>query len=157
LRIWRAKFATAYRPGSRRAGEDQPHATHLDGTPNKGRLGANAILAVSLAVAKAAAAAHDLPLYRYLGGPYARTLPVPMMNIRRVSRIRQDERADAWYRLGGRGVSSERVVAEYVAQTPLGRLETPEEIADVVVFLCLDRARFMTGQGVNVTGGAFVT
>jgi enolase len=53
----------------------------LDGTPNKGRLGANAILAVSLAVAKAAAAAHDLPLYRYLGGPYARTLPVPMMNI----------------------------------------------------------------------------
>ena len=53
----------------------------LDGTPNKGRIGANAILAVSLAVAKAAAAAHDLPLYRYLGGPYARTLPVPMMNI----------------------------------------------------------------------------
>ena len=53
----------------------------LDGAPNKGRLGANAILAVSLAVAKAAAAAHDLPLYRYLGGPYARTLPVPMMNI----------------------------------------------------------------------------
>jgi NAD(P)-dependent dehydrogenase (short-subunit alcohol dehydrogenase family) len=46
-------------------------------------------------------------------------------------------------------VSSERVVAEYVAQTPLGRLETPEEIADVVVFLCLDRARFMTGQGVQ--------
>jgi NAD(P)-dependent dehydrogenase (short-subunit alcohol dehydrogenase family) len=112
---------------------------------------------VSLAVAKAAAAAHDLPLYRYLGGPYARTLPVPMMNIRRVSRIRQDEHADAWYRLGGRGVSSERVVAEYVAQIPRGRLETPEEIADVVVFLCLDRARFMTGQGVNVTGGAFVT
>ena len=74
---------------------DQPHATHLDGTPNKGRLGANAILAVSLAVAKAAAAAHGLPLYRYLGGPYARTLPVPMMNIRRVSRIRQDEHADA--------------------------------------------------------------
>jgi enolase len=53
----------------------------LDGTPNKGRLGANAILAVSLAVAKAAAAAHDLPLYRYLGGPYAHTLPLPMMNI----------------------------------------------------------------------------
>jgi hypothetical protein len=71
----------AYRPGSRRAGEDRPHATHLDGAPNKGRLGANAILAVSLAVAKAAAAAHDLPLYRYFGGPYARALPVPMMNI----------------------------------------------------------------------------
>ena len=53
----------------------------LDGTPNKGRLGANAILGVSLAVAKAAAAAKDLPLYRYVGGSSARILPVPMMNI----------------------------------------------------------------------------
>jgi len=53
----------------------------LDGTPNKGRLGANAILGVSLAVAKAAAEAHDMPLYRYVGGSNARTLPVPMMNI----------------------------------------------------------------------------
>ncbi|GAB4569156.1 MAG: phosphopyruvate hydratase [Anaerolineae bacterium] len=53
----------------------------LDGTPNKGRLGANAILGVSLAVAKAAAAAVGLPLYRYIGGVSARTLPVPMMNI----------------------------------------------------------------------------
>jgi enolase len=53
----------------------------LDGTPNKGRLGANAILGVSLAVAKAAAAAKDLPLYRYVGGTSARVLPVPMMNI----------------------------------------------------------------------------
>jgi enolase len=53
----------------------------LDGTPNKGRLGANATLGVSLAVAKAAAAALDLPLYRYLGGVYAHLLPVPMMNI----------------------------------------------------------------------------
>jgi enolase len=53
----------------------------LDGTPNKGRLGANAILGVSLAVARAAAAAAELPLFRYLGGPNARTLPVPMMNI----------------------------------------------------------------------------
>ena len=53
----------------------------LDGTPNKSRLGANAILGVSLAVAKAAAEACDLPLYRYLGGVGARTLPVPMMNI----------------------------------------------------------------------------
>jgi enolase len=53
----------------------------LDGTHNKGRLGANAILGVSLAVAKAAAAASGLPLYRYLGGPSARTLPVPLMNI----------------------------------------------------------------------------
>jgi enolase len=53
----------------------------LDGTENKGRLGANAILAVSLAVAKAAAAELEVPLYRYLGGVAARTLPVPMMNI----------------------------------------------------------------------------
>src|SRR5499427_466574 len=53
----------------------------LDGTPNKGRLGANAILGVSLAVAKAAAAAHQAPLYRYVGGTAARLLPVPMMNI----------------------------------------------------------------------------
>ena len=53
----------------------------LDGTPNKGRLGANAILGVSLAVAKAAAAAKQAPLYRYVGGTAARTLPVPMMNI----------------------------------------------------------------------------
>ena len=53
----------------------------LDGTPNKGNLGANAILGVSLAVAKAAANALQEPLYRYLGGVSARTLPVPMMNI----------------------------------------------------------------------------
>lgn len=53
----------------------------LDGTPNKARLGANAILGVSMAVAKAAAEASSLPLYRYVGGPSARTLPVPMMNI----------------------------------------------------------------------------
>ena len=53
----------------------------VDGTENKGRLGANAILGVSLATAKAAAAALDLPLYRYLGGVNAHTLPVPMMNI----------------------------------------------------------------------------
>jgi enolase len=53
----------------------------LDGTPNKGRLGANAILGVSLAAAKAAATANGLPLYRYVGGAAARLLPVPMINI----------------------------------------------------------------------------
>ncbi|MCA2984927.1 phosphopyruvate hydratase [Gemmatimonas sp.] len=53
----------------------------LDGTENKGRLGANAMLGVSMAVARAAALEVGLPLYRYLGGPMARTLPVPMMNI----------------------------------------------------------------------------
>ena len=53
----------------------------LDGTPNKAKLGANAILAVSLATARAAAAGTGLPLYRYLGGPAARTLPVPCLNV----------------------------------------------------------------------------
>src|SRR4030088_518646 len=53
----------------------------IDGTPNKGRLGGNAILAVSMAAARAAAASEHTPLYRYLGGVGARVLPVPMMNI----------------------------------------------------------------------------
>jgi len=65
--------------------EDQVHIDEtmigLDGTPNKARLGANAILGVSLAVAKAAADASGLPLYRYVGGTQARVLPVPLMNI----------------------------------------------------------------------------
>src|SRR5579885_116103 len=65
--------------------EEQTHLDHmmckLDGTPNKARLGANAILGVSLAVAKAAAQAAGLPLYRYVGGTAAHVLPVPMMNI----------------------------------------------------------------------------
>ncbi len=62
----------------------------LDGTPNKGRLGANALLGVSRACAQAAAAAADLPLYRYLGGAGARTLPVPMFNILNGGRHAQD-------------------------------------------------------------------
>src|ERR1700694_4868583 len=57
------------------------HMIALDGTENKGRLGANAILAVSMAVARAAAEAHQEPLYRYLGGVSASLLPLPMMNI----------------------------------------------------------------------------
>ncbi|MGE5767813.1 MAG: phosphopyruvate hydratase, partial [Bacteroidota bacterium] len=65
--------------------QDQVHIDQtlieLDATANKRRLGANAILGVSLAVAKAAAEDAGLPLYRYVGGAYARTLPVPMMNI----------------------------------------------------------------------------
>ncbi|MGB8603343.1 MAG: phosphopyruvate hydratase [Rhizomicrobium sp.] len=65
--------------------EDQVHIDRamiaLDGTPNKAKFGANAILGVSLAVAKAAAATSNLPLYRYVGGAKANTLPVPMMNI----------------------------------------------------------------------------
>ena len=65
--------------------DEQEHVDQLmrdlDGTDNKGRLGANAILGVSLAVAKAAAEDAGLPLYRYVGGSHARTMPVPMMNI----------------------------------------------------------------------------
>ncbi|MCI5059752.1 MAG: phosphopyruvate hydratase [Alphaproteobacteria bacterium] len=65
--------------------EEQRHLDHtmiaLDGTENKGKLGANAILGVSLAMARAVADELDVPLYRYLGGPYAHILPTPMMNI----------------------------------------------------------------------------
>jgi NAD(P)-dependent dehydrogenase (short-subunit alcohol dehydrogenase family) len=56
-----------------------------------------------------------------------------------------------------RNISAQQVVDEYVAQTPLGRLEEPEDVADVVVFLCSDKARFMTGQAINVTGGVYMT
>jgi enolase 1/2/3 len=66
---------------ARRQEEIDRRLIDLDGTPNKSRLGANAILGVSLAVAKAAAAARNLPFYRHLGGSRARTLPVPLMNI----------------------------------------------------------------------------
>ena len=66
---------------ARRQAEIDALMIELDGTPNKRRLGANAILGVSLAVAKAAAAGQGVPLFRYLGGPGATTLPVPMMNI----------------------------------------------------------------------------
>jgi enolase len=68
----------------REAGDQQDldrSMIELDGTPNKGRLGANAILGISLAVAKAAASDAGQPLYRYLGGDDARTLPVPMLNV----------------------------------------------------------------------------
>ncbi|HEY8313722.1 MAG TPA: phosphopyruvate hydratase [Candidatus Baltobacteraceae bacterium] len=61
--------------------EIDERAIELDGTPNKSKLGANAILGVSLATARAAAASFSLPLFRYLGGPSASTLPVPMMNV----------------------------------------------------------------------------
>lgn len=56
-----------------------------------------------------------------------------------------------------RGITGEQVIADYIAQTPLGRLETPEDVAGVVLFLCSDAARFMTGQAINVTGGVYTT
>ncbi|MCZ8321049.1 MAG: SDR family NAD(P)-dependent oxidoreductase [Novosphingobium sp.] len=56
-----------------------------------------------------------------------------------------------------RGMTPESVLADYVSQTPLGRLEEPEDVAGVVAFLASDGARFMTGQGINVTGGVYMT
>lgn len=56
-----------------------------------------------------------------------------------------------------RGVTAERVIEDYISQTPLGRLEEAEDVADVVVFLCSQSARFMTGQAINVTGGVYTT
>ncbi len=56
-----------------------------------------------------------------------------------------------------RGMTPEAVRQSYIDQTPLGRLETPEDVADVAVFLASDAARFMTGQGINVTGGVYMT
>lgn len=55
-----------------------------------------------------------------------------------------------------RGITPDEVIADYIRQTPLGRLETPEDVAGVAVFLCSDGARFMTGQGINVTGGVYM-
>ena len=80
-----------------------------DGTPNKSKLGANAILSVSLAVARAAAQDCGLPLYRYLGGPMARVLPVPMMNI-----------------LNGGAHASNNVDAQEFMVVPIGAETFPE-------------------------------
>lgn len=54
------------------------------------------------------------------------------------------------------GISPDEVIQSYIKQTPLGRIETPEDVADVVVFLASEGARFMTGQGINVTGGVYM-
>lgn len=56
-----------------------------------------------------------------------------------------------------RGITPDQVIEDYICQTPLGRLEEPEDVAGLVVFLLSDAARFMTGQGVNVTGGVYTT
>jgi meso-butanediol dehydrogenase/(S,S)-butanediol dehydrogenase/diacetyl reductase len=71
-------------------------------------------------------------------------------------RTSMQEREIAW-EANLRGLTLEQVASEYVQQTPLGRLEEPEDVADVVVFLSGEAARFMTGQAVNVTGGVYMT
>src|SRR5213593_4703997 len=95
----------------------------LDGTPNKGHLGANAILAVSLATARAAAQDAGLPLYRYLGGPVAHVLPVPMMNI-----------------LNGGAHASNTVDAQEFMVVPIGAESFPEGLrTGVEVFHALKK------------------
>ena len=107
----------------------------LDGTPDKSKLGANALLAVSLAVARAAAADAEQPLYRYLGGPMAHVLPVPMMNILN----------------GGVHASNSVDVQEFMV-VPLGADTFPEALRmGVEVFHAL--AEVLSGQGLSTAVG----
>ena len=107
----------------------------LDGTPDKSKLGANALLAVSLAVARAAAADAEQPLYRYLGGPMAHVLPVPMMNI-----------------LNGGVHASNSVDAQEFMVVPLGADTFPEALRmGVEVFHAL--AEVLSGQGLSTAVG----
>ena len=106
-----------------------------DGTPNKSNLGANAILAVSLAVARAAAQDCGLPLYRYLGGPMARVLPVPMMNI-----------------LNGGAHASNNVDAQEFMVVPIGADSFPEALRmGVEVFHSLKKV--LSGMGLSTAVG----
>jgi enolase len=106
----------------------------LDGTPNKSRLGANAILGVSLAAAKAAAEEAGLPLYRYVGGSFAHTLPVPMMNIIN----------------GGAHADNPIDIQEFMIQ-PLGAASIAEAIrTGAEVFHALKKALKDAGHNTNV-------
>jgi enolase len=106
-----------------------------DGTPNKSKLGANALLSVSLAVARAAAQDCGLPLYRYLGGPMARVLPVPMMNI-----------------LNGVAHSSNNVDAQEFMVVPIGAETFPEGLrCGVEVFHALKKV--LTQMGLSTAVG----
>jgi enolase len=106
----------------------------LDGTPNKGHLGANAILSVSLAVARAAAADVGLPLYRYLGGPMAHILPVPMMNI-----------------LNGGAHASNNVDAQEFMVVPVGANNFPDGLRmGVEVFHALKKVLASRGLATSV-------
>ncbi len=106
----------------------------LDGTPNKARLGANAILAVSLAVAKAAAEDLGIPLYRHVGGVFARTLPVPMMNIVN----------------GGKHADNPIDIQEFMIQ-PVGGASIAEAVRmGAEVFATLKKALAAAGHNTNV-------
>jgi len=106
-----------------------------DGTPNKGKLGANAILSVSLAVARAAADETGLPLYRYLGGPMARVMPVPLMNI-----------------LNGGAHASNNVDAQEFMVVPIGAESFPEALRmGIEVFHSLKKV--LTGMGLSTAVG----
>ena len=106
----------------------------LDGTPNKARLGANAILGVSLAVAKAAADELGLPLFRYVGGVYARTLPVPMMNIVN----------------GGKHADNPIDIQEFMVQ-PVGAGTLAEAVRiGSEIFMALKKALHDAGHSTNV-------
>ncbi len=106
----------------------------LDGTPNKSRLGANAILGVSLATAKAAAAELEMPLYRYVGGVFARTLPVPMMNIIN----------------GGKHADNPIDIQEFMIQ-PVGAPSIAEAVRmGAEVFHALKKALHDAGHNTNV-------
>ena len=106
----------------------------LDGTPNKSRLGANAILGVSLAVAKAAAEASGLPLYRYVGGTQARVLPVPMMNI-----------------INGGAHADNPIDFQEFMILPVGAVTLPEAVRmGAEVFHTLKRALKDAGHNTNV-------
>jgi enolase len=107
----------------------------LDGTPNKSNLGANAMLSVSLAVARAAAADRELPLYRYLGGPLAHVLPVPMMNI-----------------LNGGAHASNNVDVQEFMVVPIGTEEFEEALRmGVEVFHALKKV--LSAQGLSTAVG----
>ncbi len=119
-------------------GEDQLHLDRtmiaLDGTPNKARLGANAILGVSLAAAKAAAEEAGLPLYRYVGGTYARTLPVPLMNV-----------------INGGAHADNALDIQEVMIVPLGAESIAEAIrAGAEVFHALRKGLMDAGHNTNV-------
>jgi len=106
----------------------------LDGTPNKARLGANAILAVSLATAKAAAEDLGLPLYRYVGGVFARTLPVPMMNIVN----------------GGKHADNPIDIQEFMVQ-PVGAASVADAVRiGAEIFHALKKALHDAGHNTNV-------